>query len=494
MPRFAPVIEIFLADRNQEVAETAAVALGILASPRSIESLAALLQGSDEGRALVGRSSVHYRTRAFAAYGLGLIGARNPDQGTGERIAVILKHALERDDTASADLKVACVNALGLVPLAGIGRQAQLDTLLGLLEDERLDPLARAHCPAALGRLFRGSLDGQGMTGERREAYRQRVAEALIRLATSERRRAELVQSSVQALGFLGTNDGEDPLDRLIRKVLAGSFRDQQAQRFALVALAKVGARAGATKCEDGVREAASSLLDHLERDRNDLRAWAGLSCGILARGLIDAGSSSPVIANLQRAVRLTLQEERDPLGRGALAISCGIMGARDATPALLGLLGKERVDEARGHLVVALGLMGAHEALGTVNKIVDESRYRPELLREAAIALALLGDADAVPKLVGLLADARSLATQASLSSALGFIGDQRSILPLVTMLGNKALTERGRAFAAVALGIVADKELLPWNSKIAQDIDYRAAPSTLTDPGTGTGILDIL
>ena len=486
--RFVPVIERFLADRNQEIAETAAVALGILASPRSIEDLAALLLDRDEGRELVGRSSVHYRTRAFAAYGLGLIGARNPDQATGERIAVILHHALESDDTASADLKVACVNALGLVPLAGIMRQAQIDTLLGLLEDEELDPLVRSHCPAALGRLF------QGMTGERREAYRQRIAEALIRLATAERRRAQLVQSSVQALGLLGTNDGEDELDRRIRKVLAGSFRDQQAQRFALVALAKVGARAGATKPEDGVREVAGSLLDHLARDRNDLRAWAGLSCGILARGLIDAGSSSPVIGSLQKAVRLTLQEERDPTGRGALAISCGIMGVRDAAPDLLGLLGKERVDEARGHLAVALGLMGAREGLEPVNRIVDESRYRPELLTHAAIALALLGDADAVPKLVGLLGESRSLATQASLSSALGFIGDDRSVLPLVTMLGNKALTERARAFAAVALGIVADKELLPWNSKIAQDIDYRAAPATLTDPGTGTGILDIL
>jgi HEAT repeat protein len=487
-PRFAAVIERFLPDKNQEIAETAAVALGILASPRSIEHLADLLLDTEEGRALVGRSSVHYRTRAFAAYGLGLIGARNPDQETGERIVVLLNHALETDDTASADLKVACVNAMGLVPLEGLMRQAQIDSLLGLLADGKLDPLVRAHCPAALGRLF------TGMTGDRREAYRQRIADVLIRLATSERQRAELVQSSVQALGSIGTNDGEDALDHRIRKTLAGSFRDQQAQRFALVALAKVGARMGASQTEDGVRDASESLLDHLSRDRSDLRAWAGLSCGILARGLIDAGSTSPVIGTLQQAVRLMLMEERDPMGRAALAISCGIMGARDATPALLVLLGKERVDDARGHLAVALGLMGAHEALETVNRIVDESRYRPELLKHAAVALALIGDAKAVPKLVDLLGESRSLATQASLSSALGFIGDERSILPLVTVLGNKALTERARAFAAVALGIAADKELLPWNSKIAQDIDYRAAPATLTDPATGAGILDIL
>src|SRR6185436_3647825 len=108
-PDFVAVFERFLADRNQEIAETAALALGILASPKSIEDLAALLLDDDAGRALVGRSSVHYRTRAFAAYGLGLIGARNPDAITGERIVVLLHHALETDDTATADLKVACI-------------------------------------------------------------------------------------------------------------------------------------------------------------------------------------------------------------------------------------------------------------------------------------------------------------------------------------------------------------------------------------------------
>jgi hypothetical protein len=39
-----------------------------------------------------------------------------------------------------------------------------------------------------------------------------------------------------------------------------------------------------------------------------------------------------------------------------------------------------------------------------------------------------------------------------------------------------------------------VCDKELLPWNSKIAHGLNYRAAPATLFDPLGGKGILDIL
>ena len=77
----------------------------------------------------------------------------------------------------------------------------------------------------------------------------------------------------------------------------------------------------------------------------------------------------------------------------------------------------------------------------------------------------------------------------------SLGFIGDVRSIPPLVEMLVDEhdEHSDRARAFCAVALGIVADKEALPWNSKIGVDINYRANTETLTGV-SGTGILDIL
>ena len=68
------------------------------------------------------------------------------------------------------------------------------------------------------------------------------------------------------------------------------------------------------------------------------------------------------------------------------------------------------------------------------------------------------------------------------------------RSVDPLIEMLQNQSVTASARGFAAVALGIVADKEELPWNAKISVNINYRANTPTLTDPAEGTGILDIL
>jgi hypothetical protein len=52
--------------------------------------------------------------------------------------------------------------------------------------------------------------------------------------------------------------------------------------------------------------------------------------------------------------------------------------------------------------------------------------------------------------------------------------------------------MSQLSRAFAAVALGGVADKESLPWNSKISTNINYRASVDTLTNKTSG--ILDIL
>ena len=79
------------------------------------------------------------------------------------------------------------------------------------------------------------------------------------------------------------------------------------------------------------------------------------------------------------------------------------------------------------------------------------------------------------------------------AVAKALGFIGDRRSVRPLLKLLEDRGAQDLPRAFAAVALGLIGDKEPLPWNSKIAVDLNYRASAETLTS-FAGTGVLDIL
>jgi HEAT repeat protein len=84
------------------------------------------------------------------------------------------------------------------------------------------------------------------------------------------------------------------------------------------------------------------------------------------------------------------------------------------------------------------------------------------------------------------------SLMRLSAIAAALGQIGDRRCLEPLQAMLANDKLTPLTRAFAAVALGRVCDKDPLPWNSTYSTNTNYRASTETLTNGHSG--ILDIL
>jgi len=511
--KFEPVLRKYLSDKNQEISETAAVALGILANPKSIPVLESLLKDDAAGRKMVGDANeVNFRTRAFAAYGLGLIGNKASSEADKAKIVQILRQTIETDNTRSRDLKVACIISMGLVPLETVGtgvqgekdkkaaavapetsRLAQIDYLLAFFRNEEQHYLVRAHCPTAMARLL------QRLPEQNFKAYRELIANDLIERVAKKKEKDEVVQSSILALGLLGTNDGGDALDKKIRETLAAvpeNIGDAQARNFAMIALATAGGTPGIKDPESGIEEVRKALLKQLSDGKSTIKPWAGLACGVMAAKLkgSDATSGSPAIASLQQAVRTALGDQSDPSRVGAFAISAGIMKDIEATKLLITKLGEEKQDDARGYVALGLGLMNAGDAKDAIQKVVEESKYRPDLLKQAAIALGLLGDKEVVPKLAVLLTESKSLATQASISSALGFIGDARSIDPLVTMLQNDQLTPTARGFAAVALGIVADKEPLPWNAKIGIDLNYRASTETLTNTSAGTGILDIL
>jgi HEAT repeat protein len=107
-------------------------------------------------------------------------------------------------------------------------------------------------------------------------------------------------------------------------------------------------------------------------------------------------------------------------------------------------------------------------------------------------VALGRLGDVRAVPRLVALLAECESTAAFAAVAVGLGNIGDRRSIDVLANVALDGDRTKMVRAFAAAALGFVGDKDPIPWNSRIASEINYMATVDTLTNGATG--ILDIL
>lgn len=501
-PAVAPVLQRHLADANQEVAESAALALGILRGESQAPVLAELLDGGPAGQRRVGREGeVPERTRAFAAFGLGLVGAASEREDVRRFVVHKLADALERPPAAQHDVRAACVAALGLVPLPEpergdptlegdaappptSSRDAQARLLQRVLFDDDLPPSVRGHAPLALARL---AADG-------RPALRGEVLAAIqAPLRARSRAPVEVQQGCLSALGLLLDGDAE-ALDARGRELLLEGSSDWQPElrRQALVALARAAARPGAGP-EPGAALAPvrARLLARLADARTPERPWAALALGLLERGVAQGGGVPS--EDVRRALRAQLDAATSPDERGALATALGLLRDPAAEGPLRELLASQD-DVLCGQAAVALGLLGARGAIDELRAVVRGATYRPGLLFESATALALLGDRELVPELVDRLRTAESLAAQAAIASALGRIGDRRTIEPLLTMLADTELTAGARAFAAAALGILGDTRPLPWSTPYALDVNWRAATATYLDPATGRGLLDIL
>ena len=313
-------ISAFLADPNQEIAETAAISLGILADAGSVPVLSDLLFDRERARELVRKTEVPWRTRAFAAYGLGLIGHRVADEPLREGIVRTLLQALEAEEVlglATPDVAVACITALGIVPLstevpaAGVGesgRMREIDALLAFGRRKEPSHFVRAHVPTALSRLLQGVPRSWGQT--------RRVCGAWLEDLRAEGVPRPIQQSSVLALGRVGV-PGDAPIDREIRAALLAASRGSpnvEVRRFALIALAQIGSRAAAVA---GEQEVAAAIRAHLTgllaEGAVGERAWAALALGVLGRG-----ASEEVERETDERLVAALAEARAPPTRSA--------------------------------------------------------------------------------------------------------------------------------------------------------------------------------
>jgi HEAT repeat protein len=265
-----------------------------------------------------------------------------------------------------------------------------------------------------------------------------------------------------------------------------------------LIALGQAAGRAGngagdpiaGVNTSDKRENVRGFLMGEMSKGKSAVKPWSGLAIAVMERSLDDAKQASSSESKL--ALRVLLASAKSPEDIGAFAIACGLVKDIGASKALKDNLDSVREVEARGYTAIGLGLMNEKSAIPQIQEIVKKSKYQADLLKSAAIGLGLLGDKQLVPDLIEMLSTSTGLSSQAAISSALGFIGDSRSVDPLIALMQNQEVTALARAFGAVALGIIADKEDFPWNSKIGVNSNYRANTPSLTD--AKGGILDIL
>ncbi len=494
------LIDVFtprLKKADQEIRETAALALGIAAigGEKEMELLLGLALDKEKGRAAAG-GSVDDRTRAFALYGLGLTAHKTTNPAIKKQAFDAMKEMLLDDRIGNRNLKVAAINGMSILNI-GTSTDAEKALLLdvvGTLDTYYTkalgsgEQLIQAHCPNAIAKLL-------GRDHELCDKYKEMFALDLQEKGKVKRSSNFISESCAQALGMMSKpytdKDEKACPDGKYSELLLKTWhdhKDAQTRNFAMLSLGLIGGPLN--------REALIKEFD--KAGKNQEKPWVALALGVRAFFQYEADKKLGKTSERDALVCNTLADElkgtKDVSLTGALAISLGLMQWKEAADEMRKrMLDNTSKEDMAGYLCIGLALMNDTKSIVDINKVVKESVRRTELLQQAAVALGKLGDKNVATTLQGMMSEGEpNLAKLAAIASALGFIGDSRTIEPLKKMLFDTQLQELSRAFAAVALGGVADKEPLPWNSKISTNINYRASVETLTN--SATGILDIL
>ncbi len=493
----------FLQDSNQEISEAATAALGVLGNEQSAMLLAAILLDQEVGRRALDERKVPTRSRAFAAYALGLLGNRSAREDVRRFAVHNLVRALDEDETASADLSVACAMALGRVPLAWgtvpleasftngpsptTSRRGQIRYLLEIVSDKKADRLLRAHAVTSVSSLLvaTGAPEDEELAVE--------ASQTLMGLLERRARAPREVQASCAiALGMIGRGT-EDARDVAIREALlesASSSSDVATKYFSLISLGRVATLEVNPRAKSPC-PAQTYLLEQIARADVEKKCWSALALGILERSRIE-GYGKASTSSVQ-AMHTTLDQTKSPAEAAAFSLGSGILGDLAATEPMLGQLEKVRVDSGLGLVALGLGILGAREAVDPLRALLAKSTSRPLILRETSLSLGLLEDYELTGVLVEHLRTSRSLAARSSIVQALGYLGDREAVDPLLAMLANTEDPDGVRALAAIALGLVCDRDVLPWNSIYSVNTNYVNTPVTLFDVGT-IGILNML
>jgi HEAT repeat protein len=414
VPELSALMEL-LTDSQRRVREAAMLGIGLIGDPRGEKALVEILEAPDTG----------FQERGIAAIALGFSG------GDRAREALSRKLGAKRPFAKASRVKsreVEGCRALGLALLGGTEPVSLLTAALGKAKtkDNNFHPMVLT----SLARL--------------REAS---TAELAIR-GFSERDN-DVRRAAAILAGRVVKGGNEAQVKELIARFR--KERDAHARGFCLIAL-------GRAAHPLAVKELTKVLAKGKRREE---RGFAALALGMTG----DAEG----VALMQKLV----MSEKDASLRGALAVGLGISDARTTAPELLKVLDKIGNPELRADLVTALAMLEHREALPSIRKVTGEARNE-RLVRDCGNALALMQDSSSLDHMLRILENSGSIQVKGGMASALGRAGDRRTIDRLVKLATDKKQTDLTRAFSIVALGLIGDKSPRSAFARVSIDSNY--------------------
>jgi HEAT repeat protein len=456
-----------LSHREKTAREAATLALGILGSEASVDPLLHLLNDTAEGRRLTGHGSgVESLVRSFAAAALGLMAAAEAVED--------LQRIIDDDRLrAQQDLKTMAILALGLMPEEC--HDELVPYLLGVMESKHLNRAVRSHAPVSLGRLglrSPGSVAAHSSLGK------------VVALLSDDKSDHQLQRSLALCIGMLARTEDIEAIDALVNAIQRS--KDEQVRHFAIMGLAQIGARDAQPELAATTHHKIEQFLlkEMVRPQRLSHGPYAALALGVYGRNEQLQG----VARRSGEKILEQFHSTHTPSYRAAMAVALGLLNYTTAQDDLWENFLHSRDQALRGYLAISLGLMRATGKAAALRESIQvkglNAKYRFQLAR----ALGLMGDKEAVPTLVNYLQRADTLAEASASAKALGLIGDRSAIEPLLAVARDTSRQPLQRGLAAVALGILAEKADLPWNTSFSVNANYRAKVPALAE------VLDIL
>jgi HEAT repeat protein len=466
------------------VRESAALALGLLRRSEPAQRFTPLQYDVVRGRLLKlfdqyvsgAKKAVPLRTRAFAMFAIALLGDQPFQPMAVNKDGRLLSKLLwQRLGVPYKDrqLHIALLTAIGTQPRAGIPDGVR-DGLKAIVLGKKAlghqwDAFKRAHAVTAFARLGGPSANA-----------------LLLRIANDKMRNVVLRFAATLAIGDRAPLLAAAERSAAVRVLKRAFVLEQELLGVGLANVA-LGRMVGADLAAGSTRvisfdEADELLIQRAEKAPWYVRGFAALGLALAAREGDPADETvrrfrtraQMVLLRMARAARAEVSV------RGAGAVGLGLLGQPGTTPAVRALVSQADLHaEVRGHAALALGQIGqpTPEVLEVLTAAVGEAG-NDQIRGPAALGLSLLGAKGATPALLAQLGADADASTRrlASVTLALGRLGDLSAVDLLLASAGAKDGRELVRAMALVSLGRLLDPERRPSLLRLTRGVCYPA------------------